>query len=129
MNRTTFVLAHPAARENALRAVREAPEGLVVQIRPKTRSLEQNALMWPLLEDLAQQVNWYGQRLTKEEWKDVMTAALKKQKAVPGVDGGFVVLGEKTSTYSKQEFSDLIEQIYCFGAQQGVEFRTDEGMK
>lgn len=129
MNRTTFVLVHPAARENALQAVREAPEGLVVQIRPKTRSLEQNALMWPLLEDLAQQVNWYGQKLTKEEWKDVMTAALKKQKAVPGVDGGFVVLGEKTSTYSKQEFSDLIEQIYCFGAQQGVKFRTDEGMK
>lgn len=129
MTARVFHLTHRTARENALQAVREAPEGLVVQIRPKTRSLEQNALMWPLLEDLAQQVNWYGQKLTKEEWKDVMTAALKKQRAVPGVDGGFVVLGEKTSTYSKQEFSDLIEQIYAFGAQQGVTFRTDEGVK
>ena len=85
--------------------------------------------MWPLLEDLAQQVNWYGQKLTKEEWKDVMTAALKKQRAVPGIDGGFVVLGEKTSRYTKQELSDLIEQIFAFGAQHNVKFRTDEGMK
>lgn len=112
-----------------MQAVEEAPDGMVVQVRPPTRSLEQNSLMWPLLEDLAQQVVWYGQRLTKDEWKDVMTAALKKQRAVPGIDGGFVVLGEKTSRYTKQELSDLIEQIYAFGAQHNVKFRTDEGMK
>ena len=41
--------------------------------------------MWANLEDIAQQVVWYGQKLHKEEWKDVLTAALKKQKIVPGI--------------------------------------------
>ena len=37
-------------------------------------------------------MNWHGQKLTPDEWKDVMTAAPKKQRVVPA-DGGFVVLG------------------------------------
>ena len=37
---------------------------------------------------------------------------------VPGMEGGFVVLGSKTSHMSKRELSDLIELIYAFGAEE-----------
>ena len=57
-----------------------------------------------------------------DEWKDVFSAALKKQKVVPGLDGGFVVCGQSTSRMSKREFSDLVELIYAFGAERGVVF-------
>lgn len=87
--------------------------------RPR-RSLDQNAKLWPMLDDVARQVEWYGQYLTKEEWKDVFTAALKRQKVVPGLEGGFVVLGTSTRRMSKREFSELIELIYAFGAERGV---------
>lgn len=89
--------------------------------RPR-RSLDQNALLWAVLTDVSRQVEWHGQRLTKENWKDVFTAALKRQQVVPGIDGGFVVLGTSTSRMSKQEFSELIELIYAFGAEHGVEW-------
>ena len=88
------------------------------------RSLEQNRMMWAKLEDIAQQVVWYGVKLTKDEWKDILTAALKKQKVVPGIEGGFVVIGARTSTMSVAEMTELIELSTAFGTQQGVKFRA-----
>ena len=80
--------------------------------------------MWANLEDIAQQVVWYGVKLTKEEWKDVLTAALKKQKVVPGIEGGFVVIGARTSKMTVPEMTELIELSTAFGTQQGVKFRA-----
>lgn len=120
----TFTLApapHPA-RQNASKAVLEAPEGYIVTIQEPTRSLEQNARLWASLTEVSRQVDWHGNRLTPEEWKDVFTAALKRQKVVPGIDGGFVVIGARTSKMGKREFSDLLEMVYAFGAQHGVKF-------
>jgi hypothetical protein len=99
---------------------------LEVDIRPERRSTEQNSKLWAMLGEVSKQVDWYGQRLTPEEWKHVFSAALKKQKVVPGLDGGFVVLGQSTSQMSKGELSDLIELIYSFGAQRGVIFKETE---
>ncbi|MHB8915789.1 MAG: recombination protein NinB [Thiobacillus sp.] len=116
----TFILAHSEARNRALNAIHAAPDGMVVTICEKTRSLDQNALLWPLLTEVSATVDWYGNKLTKEEWKDVFTAALKKQKVVPGIDGGFVVVGQRTSSMGKSEFSELIELIMAFAADHGV---------
>jgi hypothetical protein len=82
--------------------------------------------MWANLEDIAQQVVWYGQKLDKQEWKDVLTAGLKKQKIVPGIEGGFVVIGARTSKMSVAEMNELIELAVMFGTQQGVKFRALE---
>jgi NinB protein len=94
--------------------------------KPKTRSLRANARMWCMLSDVSKQVDWHGQRLTKEEWKDVFTAALKRQKVVPGIDGGFVVLGSSTSRMTVAEMGDLMTLMEAFGAQQGVRFTAPE---
>ena len=78
--------------------------------------------MWALIGDVASQVVWHGQKLTPENWKDILTASLKRQEVVPGVDGGFVVLGTSTRRMAKLEMNGLIELIYAFGAQHGVVF-------
>ena len=120
----TFTLApapHPA-RQNAAKAVMEAPEGHIVTIQEPTRNLIQNSRLWASLSEVSRQVDWHGNRLTPEEWKDVFTAALKRQKVVPGIDGGFVVIGARTSKMDKREFSELLELVYAFGAQHGVQF-------
>lgn len=120
--RQLFRLVHPTARQLASKACINAPDGYVVEIKPRTRSLDQNAKMWAMLADLSRQVEWYGQRLTSEEWKDVLTAALKKQKAVPGIDGGFVVIGARTRNMTIREMSDLVELMYAFGAERDVKW-------
>jgi len=126
MTKRIYRLVHAEARRRAAHDCLSAEDGWVVTISEPTRNLQQNALMWPLLEDISRQVDWYGNKLTAEEWKDVLTAGLRKEKVVPGINGGFVVLGQRTSKMGKREFGELIELIYAFGAQHGVRFRTDE---
>lgn len=118
-----FVLAHDTARQRAQEAIKTAPEGYVVQIKEPTRNRGQNALLWSLLGQVSNQVNWHGNKLTSDEWKSVFTASMKQQKVVAGIDGGFVVCGRSTSKMSKKDFSELCDLIFAFGAQQGVSFR------
>lgn len=120
-------LIGPRQRQYAHQCIDSAPDDYVCQIRQKTRTLEQNALMWALLDDLSKQVNWHGNRLAAEEWKDVLSASLKKQKAVPGIDGGFVVIGARTSQMTKREMSDMCELIYAFGAENDVKWSDANG--
>lgn len=91
-----------------------------VRVGPASRNLNQNAALWALLGEVSKQVDWYGQKLTAEEWKDVFSASLKKQKVVPGLDGGFVICGQSTSRMSKSDFSELLELANAFAAQKEV---------
>ena len=102
-----------------------AGEVLITLGRPK-RSNDQNAMMWALLTDVSKQVDWHGHRLSPDDWKQVFTASLLHQRAVPGIDGGFVVLGTSTSKMSKQTLSDLIELILAFGAEHDVTWSEGE---
>lgn len=115
-----LILTGEAARKAACRDILAAPEGYAVTIGERTRSLDQNAALWPALTEISHQVDWYGNKLTPEEWKDVFSASLRKQKAVPGLDGGFVVCGQRTSKMGKREFGDLLTLIHAFAAERGV---------
>ena len=116
-------LVGPSQRSCAAQSLRDAPDGWIVTLAPPTRTLDQNSLLWPLLTDLSRQVEWHGLHLSPEDWKDMMTAALKNLRVVPNIDGtGFVALGQRTSTMSKEAFSDLIEMIRAFGTKRGVKW-------
>lgn len=103
------------------------PAGTTVEFRAPRRTLDQNSLMWSLLGQISKQVDWYGQKLSSEDWKDVLTASLRRTRVVPGIDAGtFVPLGMRTSQMTKEELSELVELIYAFGAERGVKFRELE---
>jgi hypothetical protein len=110
------------------KALLMAGHRLVLEVRPEKRSDAQNRRLWAMLSDISAQVDWYGNKLSDEEWKDVFTAALKRQKVVPGLDGGFVVCGQRTSRMTKAEMAELHELMEAFGAQQGVRFTAPEWM-
>lgn len=94
--------------------------------RPR-RSVDQNAKLWPMLHDVASQcilvINGHEVQAKPEDWKDVFTAALKREQRVAnGIDGGLVFLGQRTSKMRKAEFSELIELIYAYGSEHGVQW-------
>lgn len=99
---------------------------MVMELRPETRSDAQNRRLWAMLSDISTQVDWYGQKLSAEDWKHVLSASLKKQRAVQGLDGGFVVLGLPTSKMSKAEMSELQTLMEAFGAERGVKFSAQD---
>ena len=114
-------LPHPS-RKLAAAQVMLAADGYVCRIEAPTRTLEQSARMWAMLNEISAQVEWYGRKLDSSEWKNVFSAALKRQDVVPGIDGGFVVMAQSTSRMTKKEMSDLMEIMSAFGSSNNVKF-------
>lgn len=133
----TVTLYEPGQANRAFNALYKSAKGwlicngsrLVVTIKPETRSTAQNARMWAMLADISAQVDWHGRKLTEEEWKHVFTAAIKRQDVVPGLDGGFVVLGQSTSSMTIRDMCELQELMEAFGAQHEVRFTAPAGME
>lgn len=103
-----------------LKSMLLAGHRMVLEVKPETRSLAQNARLWAMLTIISRQVVWYGRKLSPEDWKHVFTAALAKQDVVPGIDGGFVVLGKSTSKMTKAEMAELQTLIEAFAAERGI---------
>ena len=119
---TTIILRNDITRANAKAAIDSAPLDYVVEIKEPKRSTEQNSKLWAMLGEISAQVVWHGQKLTSQNWKDVFTAAQKRQQVVPGIDDGFVVLGTSTSRMRKSEMIELIELITAFSVEHDVKF-------
>ncbi len=114
-------------RQKIARWAQGVPVNTTVEFRAPRRSTDQNALMWSLLTQISQQVEWFGKMRSKEDWKDLTTAALRGAEFVPGITPGTVVpLGMRTSQMTKEEISELIESLYAFGIEKGVKFRELE---
>jgi hypothetical protein len=124
MTREVVQIKSKMDREKIARWAAGVPDGTTVEFRAPRRTLDQNALLWSLLGQISKQIEWYGQKLSSEDWKDIMSASLRRARVVPGIDAGtFVPLGMRTSQMTKEEISELLELIYAFGAERGVEFR------
>lgn len=126
MGRALLRLANDKVRDRAVTWVKNVPDGTTVEFKSPRRTLEANAKLWACLTDIAQQVTWYGAKLNAEDWKDVLSASLRKARVVPGIDPGtYVPLGMRTSEMTKDEFAQLIELALAFGAERGVVFQDD----
>ena len=127
MTRAVLVIRNNADREKAAAWCRNAPDGTRLELKAPRRSVDQNSLLWQRLTEVAHQLDWYGQKLTAEDWKDIFSAALRKARVVPGIDGGFVPLGMRTSDMSKAEMAELLTLMEAFAAERGVVFRDLQG--
>lgn len=132
METQRYLLRNSNIRQNCIEAIQQLPANpekpLQVTIQEDTRSLAQNRMLWACLHDVSSQVVWYGKKLDSESWKNVFSAVLNKQETVPGIDGGFVVLGKSTSKMRVGEMRDLITLIHSFGIEHDVRF-SDEAAR
>jgi NinB protein len=118
---TQYFLDSELWRNNAMTAVKVAPQGYVVEIREPKRLDVQNRKMWALLKDISDQVVWHGRKLNSEDWKAMLTAGLTKSEPIEGIEQGtMILLGVSTRTMSRKFFSELFEYMYAFGTDQNV---------
>lgn len=123
MSRAMITLNRADDTARALRWIAQAPKGTRIEMKAPRRSPEANALMWCRLTEISRKVDWYGQKLTPEDWKDVFSASLRKARVVPGIDRGtFVALGLRTSDMTKEEMANLLDLMDAFAAERGVTF-------
>ena len=114
-------------RERAAQWCWGAEPGTVVTFAtPDKRTLEQNALMWSLLTEIAAQVPWHGQSLAPDDWKLLFLAGMDRgARMVPALDGrGFVNLNTSSSALRVREFARLLDDIQSFIEANGVEVRS-----
>lgn len=121
-----FRFVSETARRSAAQFCMAAPDGWIAKFTEETRTLDQNAAQWPILQAFANQLQWPVNGamcwMTDEEWKDVLTAAFRQQqpRIAQGLDGGMVMLGQRTSKFGKREFSDWIEFLHSVAIDRGV---------
>jgi len=132
VEKQTYLIRDNRIRQNCIEAIQNLPANtdrpLQIIIQEDTRSLAQNRMLWSCLRDVSQQVVWYGKKLDSDSWKNIFSASLKGQETVPGINGGFVVLGQSTSKMRVSEMRDLITLIHAFGAEHNVQF-SDESAR
>ena len=126
-----YRLVHKSARQLASEFCLSAPDGTVVRFSEPTRNLDQNARFWATLTDISTQVQWHVdgrmQYLPPEDWKAIISAGLaKSQRVAAGIDGGFVMLGSRTSKMTVKEMASLIEFAQFFGDSHGVKWSAQE---
>lgn len=119
-------LDNALARAAAHRRIDAAPDGYVMTLKEATRTLDQNSAQWPILEAFSNQLEWpiNGQmtRIMAEDWKDILTCAFRNEspRVAMGLNGGMVLLGQRTSQFGKREFSEWMEFLWSVAAERGV---------
>lgn len=125
MSRFTIPLnTFTAARAHAWieKAVRES-KGMVMEVRDAKRTDHQNSALWSLLGQIVKQRPEHnGVQMDAETYKALFMHSLGREvRFVPTLDGtSMLPLGLRSSKLTKSEFSDLIELILCWAAQNSL---------
>ncbi|MDG6291599.1 recombination protein NinB [Glaesserella parasuis] len=100
---------------------------LVVDVKPITRNLEQNAKFHAMCGDIAKQVQFNGEWLPLEAWKVLLISAHAEatkegSRLVTGLEGELVNIRESTAQMSVKRMASLIEYATSWGVSNGVHF-------
>lgn len=122
MERQVFQLAHSTARRNAANAVMSAPENFMVEVKPRTRSLDQNAMLHALFTEAAKNHTLHSRKLTPTQWKVLFIsghaiATGLGADMIPGLEGEFVNIRESSASMSIARMTSLIEYINAWMAE------------
>lgn len=115
-----LTLINSEVRQRAIDAVKDAPEGYEVIIRPKRRTLDQNSKLHALIQEF-DGMEFAGKPRSAEDWKVILVsghtqATQGESELITGLEGEMVQLRESTARMSKSRSSSLIEYIQAFKA-------------
>ena len=117
---TTYILSTTQARQNALQAVKDAPDGYMVKIEPRTRHSEQNAAYWALLGDISEQVRPDGVQYAPADWHELF----KRRYLVPALkrlpNGKLIEMDRTTTGMTISQFSAYTTKVEAWAANAGV---------
>ena len=109
------------SRTAAHKLVDAAPLGAIMNIRPATRSNEQNSMLWSLLSAVSR-AKPDGREHTPDVWKCLfMQACGHAVQFEIGLDGAPFPLGFRSSRLTKDQCGDLIEFILQYCAEKQID--------
>jgi hypothetical protein len=119
----TVRLVGPTQRAHAKRLIDDAPPGHVVKIGAETRRDAQNRRLWPMLADIQKQVPGFEAFAAEDIKLRFLNALGVEMRFLPTLESeGIFPVGLKSSTLTVAQFSGLIELLFKFGAEHGVQW-------
>ena len=100
---------------------------MVLELRPETRRMAENAMLHALLTAISNKIEWAGKKRDVEVWKRLITAAWLRARGegielLPAIDGhGVDVVFRHTSKLTRAECAELIEYVQAFCAEHGID--------
>lgn len=70
--------------------------------------------------DLSEQISWHGFKLSKDDWRHLVSGTIKGWRMMPAIDrgegaAGFIMLGGSSMDLSKEQCIDAITQVFVIG--------------
>ena len=101
---------------------------LTLEIKPQSKTREQERLYHAILGEIAQQAEHCGSKWDAEDWKRMTVWQFCKEKQieagkiVPSLDmSGVVQLGQQTRKFTKEQASEFVEFLLAWCADNGIE--------
>lgn len=81
---------------------------------------EQRNLLNAACGDLATQIEWHGFRLSKDDWRHMLSGTMLGWRLMPGIDrgegqAGLIMLGGSSLDLNKSQCTDAITQAFLIG--------------
>lgn len=115
-----------------LAAVLQADKKYTLTIKPRTRSIEQNAKFHAICADLERShMQWAGKPRTAGEWKVLLVsghavATKEGVDIIPGLENEFVNVRDETSKMTRARGASLITYAQAFCDLNGVRLSASE---
>ncbi|MCW9731935.1 recombination protein NinB [Avibacterium sp. 20-15] len=131
-----FFLRNARIQQNAIGVIHsltlDDKNPVVVEIKPLTRTLAQNAKLHAMLTDIAKQCTFNGKKQTLGTWKMLFVsghniATGEQAEMAIGFEGEVVNLRESTAEMGVKRSASLIEYIQAWGVSNGVRFSDRQG--
>lgn len=139
MTRKVFFMAHDQARQRAVQAVQDAPEGFMVVISEPVKKRIQEEKYHAMIGDISKQCEHIGRKWDLDDMKRLLVDEFAEEmrlagtplhhdsRVTPSLDGKRIVqLGIQTREFRVKEAAQFIEYLYAFGAERGVVFSAQD---
>lgn len=84
-------------------------------------TLEQRRLFNAACGDLSEQLKWHGFRLSKDDWRHLLSGTMLGWRMMPAIDKGegsapgFIMLGGSSLNLTKRQCTEAIEMAFLIG--------------
>jgi hypothetical protein len=119
-------------RRLAADAVNRRPDGDVLILQERTRSLPQNALLHHLFGIAAKQSTFHGRKLSPTQWKVLFISGHAIASGIgadmiPGLEGEFVNIRESSAQMGARRMNSLIEYVTAWLTTNDVQLSVPPG--
>lgn len=133
MAKKKFQLISEAVKRNAIEFILNIPASkdrpMIIEVKPKSRTLDQNAKLHAMFTDIAaSRFEFAGKARTAEEWKVILISGHSiatggQGEIIAGIEGELICIRESSASMSVPRMASLIEYVSAFGAEHDIRFR------